>query len=68
VPSGEAFAQAIGAKPGLPMKMNQLDLAAVDRRKVREWSEAAPKGYRLEQIDDTVPEEFVKAYIEASEE
>jgi len=67
VPSGEAFAQAIGAKPGLPMKMNQLDLAAVDRRKVREWSEAAPKGYRLEQIDDTVPEEFVKAYIEASE-
>jgi len=50
------------------MKMNQLDLAAVDRRKVREWSEAAPKGYRLEQIDDTVPEEFVKAYIEASEE
>src|SRR5437773_2284881 len=33
----------------------------------REWSEAAPKGYRLEQIDDTVPEEFVKAYIEASE-
>src|SRR5205814_1179434 len=48
VPSGEAFAQAIGAKPGLPMKMNQLDLAAVDRRKVREWSEAAPKGYRPE--------------------
>src|SRR5437867_8970997 len=36
VPSGEAFAQAIGAQPGLPMKMNQRDLAAVARRKVRE--------------------------------
>ncbi|MDQ2915057.1 MAG: GNAT family N-acetyltransferase, partial [Chloroflexota bacterium] len=26
MPSGEAFANAIGAKPGLPMKINQLDL------------------------------------------
>ena len=67
VPSGEAFAHAIGAKPGLPMKVNQLDLAAVNRAKVAEWSKATPPGYRLERIDDTVPEEFVKAYIEASE-
>ena len=67
VPSGDGFARAIGAKPGLPMKLNQLDLATVDRAKVDEWSRAAPKGYRLERIDDTVPEEFVKAYIEASE-
>jgi GNAT superfamily N-acetyltransferase len=67
VPSGEAFANAIGAKPGLPMKLNQLDLRAVDRTKVGEWSRAAPKGYRLERIDDTVPEQFVKAYIQASE-
>ena len=67
VPSGEAFANAIGAKPGLPMKINQLDLRTVDRTKVAEWSRAAPKGYRLERIDDTVPEQFVKAYIQASE-
>ncbi len=67
VPSGEAFASAIGAKPGLPMKINQLDLRTLDRAKVAEWSRAAPKGYRLECIDETVPEQFVKAYIQASE-
>jgi mycothiol synthase len=67
VPSGEAFANAVGAKPGLPMKLNQLDLRTVDRTKVAEWSRTAPKGYRLERIDGTVPEEFVKPFIEASE-
>ena len=67
MPSGEAFASAIGAKPGLPMKLNQLDLQSVDRTKVRAWSRATPKGYRLERIDEAVPEKFVKAYIEASE-
>lgn len=67
VSSGEGFAHAIGAKPGLPMKLNQLDLAAVDRARVSQWSKAPPKGYRLVRIDDTVPEDFVKAYIEASE-
>jgi GNAT superfamily N-acetyltransferase len=67
VPSSGAFATAIGAKAGLPMKMNQLDLRAVDRAKVAEWSRATPKGYRLVRIDDTVPEQFVKAYIQASE-
>jgi mycothiol synthase len=67
VPSGEGFANAIGAKPGLPMKLNQLDLRAVDRTRVAEWSRATPKGYRLERIDTTVPAEFVKAFIQASE-
>lgn len=67
VPSGEAFAHAVNAKPGLPMKLNQLDLATVDRARVTEWSRAAPSGYRLQRIDDRVPEESVKAFIEASE-
>jgi GNAT superfamily N-acetyltransferase len=67
VPSGEAFARAIGAKAGLPMKMNQLDLTRVDRATVAKWSRAAPNGYRLERIDDRVPGEFVKPYIHASE-
>ena len=66
VPSGEAFARALGANPGLPMKLNQLDLRAVDRAKVDEWSRA-PEGYRLQRIDNTVPDEFVKAYIQALE-
>src|SRR5437773_4267542 len=67
VPSGDAFANAIGAKPGLPMKLNQLDLHTVDRTKVAEWARAIPKGYRLERIDGTVPDQLVKAFIEASE-
>ena len=49
------------------MKMNQLDLGKVDRATVAEWARAIPEGYRLERIDDTVPEQFVKAYIQASE-
>ena len=67
MPSGEAFANALGAKPGLPMKINQLDLSKVDRRKVGEWARAVPKGYRLERIDGTVPDKLVKAFIQASE-
>ena len=67
VPSGEAFAKAIGAKAGLPMKLNQLDLRAVEQRRIAEWSRGAPKGYRLVSIDEAVPEELVKTYIEASE-
>ena len=67
MPSGEAFAHAIGAKPGLPMKLKQLDLRTVDRTKVAGWARATPKGYRLERIDGTVPAQFVQAFIEASE-
>jgi GNAT superfamily N-acetyltransferase len=67
MPSGEAFANALGAKPGLPMKINQLDLGRVDRTKVSEWACAVPKGYRLERIDRTVPDKLVKAFIQASE-
>jgi GNAT superfamily N-acetyltransferase len=67
VPPGEAFANAIGAKPGLPMKINQLDLRAVDRTGVAEWARATPKGYKLVRIDETVPDEFVNAYIQAAE-
>ena len=66
VPSGEAFARSVGAKPGLPMKLNQLDLREVDRAKVREWARIDPPGYRLERIDDTVPQALVKPYIEAA--
>ena len=67
VPSGEEFAKAIGAKAGLPMKLNQLELGAVNRAKVAEWARGAPKGYRLVSVDETVPEQLVKPYIEASE-
>lgn len=66
VPSGAEFARAIGAQPGLDMKTNQLDLSKVDRAKIEEWAALAPKGYRLERVDDTVPAHLVAPYIEAS--
>jgi len=66
VPSGEFFARSIGARPGLPMKLNQLDLRTVDRRQVAEWARIDPPGYRLERIDDRVPDRLLITYIEAA--
>ena len=66
VPGGEALARSIGAKPGLPMKLNQLDLRNVDRTTVHEWARLDPPGYRLERVDDTVPARLVQPYIEAA--
>ena len=66
VPSGSVFAKRMGAEPGLDMKTNQLDLSKVDRAKIEEWAAIAPKGYRLERIDNTVPAELVAPYIQAS--
>jgi GNAT superfamily N-acetyltransferase len=66
VPSGEAFARAVGGAPGLPMKINQLDLRAVDPATIAEWARLDPAGYRLERVDDTVPDRLVNAYIEAA--
>ena len=66
VPAAEAFARAIGATPGLPMKTNQLVLADVDRRQVREWAGISPAGYRLERLDGMVPDALMPAYLEAA--
>ncbi len=66
VPSGLAFARAVGATPGLDMNANQLDLARVDRAKVDEWSRISPAGYRLERVDQMVPAHLVAAYIQSS--
>ena len=66
VPAGDRFAEAVAATAGLPMKQNQLDLAAVDRAKVAEWSRLDPRGYRLERADDVVPDRLVQAYLDAA--
>lgn len=66
VPAAEAFARALGATPGLPMKTNQLVLADVDRRQVREWAGISPSGYRLERLDGMVPDALMPAYLEAA--
>jgi mycothiol synthase len=67
VPSGSPFLSAIGAKPGLPMKTNQLALADVDRSQVAEWAKLDPTGYRIERVDNAVPANLVASYIQASD-
>lgn len=66
VPAGESFLRSLGAQPGLPMKTNQLDLAAVDRAQLAEWAKIEAPGYTLERIDNVVPERLVQAYIDAA--
>lgn len=54
MPSGAAFARAIGASPGLEMHTNQLDLRELTPERVRRWideSRTKAAGYRLEWID-----------------
>jgi len=66
VPAAEPFLRGIGATPGLPMKTNQLDLSAVDRTQIAEWAKLDPAGYRLEWIDNVVPDRLMSAYLDSS--
>lgn len=66
VPVAEAFARALGADPGLPMKTNQLVLADVDRAQIADWARLSPAGYRIERIDGRVPDELMAPYIAAA--
>ena len=66
VPAGDAFAKSIGATPGLPMRMNQLVLADVDRARLREWASIDAPGYRLERVDGIVPGTLMSAYLQAA--
>lgn len=65
-PSGEVFAKAIAATAGLPMKLNQLVIADVDRAQVAEWAKIGPKGYRLERADNVVPQAIIRPFLDAS--
>jgi len=65
-PSGGAFAKAIAASAGLPMKLNQLNIADVDRAKVAQWAKIDPKGYRLERADSVVPKSLIQPYLDAA--
>lgn len=54
VPSGAAFARAVGGSPGLEMHTNQLDLRELAPDGIRRWIDAArakAAGYRVEWID-----------------
>ncbi len=65
VPAGESFARAMSASPGLPMKLNQLTIADVDRAKTAEWAKLDPEGYRLERVDGAMPPTLVQPYLDA---
>ena len=65
VAAADAFSKAIGASAALPMKMNQLTLADVDRASVAEWAKIDPQGYRLERADDVVPQALLQPYLGA---
>ena len=66
VPAGEPFARSLGATPGLPMRLNQLVTADVDRARVKEWAAISAPGYRLARVDGTVPADVMSAYLEAA--
>src|SRR5258706_8768569 len=63
---GEAFGKAIAATAGLPMKLNQLVIADVDRAQVAQWAKLDPKGYRLERADNVVPKALIQPYLESA--
>jgi mycothiol synthase len=70
VPSGAAFAGAVGATAGLPGHTNQLDLRTVASDRVRHWideSNAKAAGYRVAWVDwatdgDAVIAQVAQAY------
>jgi GNAT superfamily N-acetyltransferase len=70
VPSGAAFAGAMGATAGLEGHTNQLDLRTVDAGRVRRWiddSKAKATGYRIawvdwENADDALIAQVAQAY------
>jgi GNAT superfamily N-acetyltransferase len=65
VPAAAAFARSIGATPGLRARSSQLDVAAIDRSKMREWASIDPQGYHLEWIDDVTPDRLMANVITA---
>ena len=65
VPSGAAFAERLGAKKGLHMRVSQVDLRTIDRDLMRQWAHVDPKGYHLEPIEDAIPERLMSAAVEA---
>jgi GNAT superfamily N-acetyltransferase len=65
VPPGAAFAERLGAKRGLHMRVSQVDLRTIDRALMRDWASARPQGYRLELIEDSIPDALMPAALYA---
>jgi GNAT superfamily N-acetyltransferase len=67
VPSGEAFARAVGAEPAMAVHTNRLLLADVDRDMVRRWIEEAPArapGYSLVRVDGRYPDDLIEDIVD----
>lgn len=59
VPAGAAFAERLGANPGLVHRTSELDLQAVDRALVERWVAEGPgraEGYELVEFVGAYPE------------
>ena len=70
VPAGEAFAQRLGAKPGIATHVNRLLLADVDVAMVRRWASEGPDrahGYSLVAIDGRYPDDLIAAIADVHE-
>jgi mycothiol synthase len=65
LPAGAAFAERIGAKPGLRMRNSQLDLRTIDRALIRTWAAIEPAGYRIEFIDGETPDQLMDNVVTA---
>jgi len=65
VPASEAVSLRAGAKPGLRMRVSQLDLGRIDRALMRDWAATVPAGYRLEWIADQIPDRLLQQALEA---
>jgi mycothiol synthase len=62
VPAGEAFAQRVGASPGLRNHLNRLAVADVDRAMVQRWVDEGPSrapGYDLVAFDSPIPDKHL---------
>lgn len=65
VPAGAAFAEHLGAKPGMQTHTNQLELSALNPELLRSWQETAPKdSFELGFWDGPFPEADIAAISE----
>lgn len=66
--AGEAYAAAVGARPGLVEHQNRVATAALDRQMLEKWLDRAEErasAYSLVAFDDHCPDELVEGYVEA---
>jgi GNAT superfamily N-acetyltransferase len=70
VPSGEAFAQRVGADAAMRAHTNRLLLADVSRDLIARWIEEGPSrasGYSLVVIDGPYPDDIIEAVVDVQE-